>query len=225
MRKRSCRWTLLAVISVAAAGCGADADDTKGSGLSCNAGEVIAVDSQGNQFCKANVGVDALAAGDASVEDGVAAGADAGGGSVGPQWDTCPPKVSPGGLAHGKKCSQDSDCLYSRCVTGGFLTSYDNSISYCTKNNACTGGRSKDTAPCDVDADSPQGVFYGSAFEKSTSGGNTKRTSVSPVKVCARKCKNDAECAQWNAEMPDCILNSTDYVSTGSGVCGKNDLK
>ena len=134
--------------------------------------------------------------------------------------------MNPGGLPHGKKCAQDSDCLYSRCVKGGFLTSYDDTISYCTKNNACAGGASQETAPCGVDNGTPAGATFYVAFEKSKSGGNPKRTSASPYKVCAYQCKSDADCAAWNPEMPDCIKASTDYISVGvNGVCGKNTLK
>lgn len=133
-------------------------------------------------------------------------------------WWECPP-VKGNGLEHGKKCTQHSDCQYGYCFTGGFLTGYNSAIKFCTKNNNCTGGDSFTSAVCSTDGE------FGSAFEKSTSGGNKSRTSPEPYKVCGRNCTSDAECVAWNPEMPDCIKNSTDFVSLGKGVCGANPLK
>ncbi|HAN30391.1 MAG TPA: hypothetical protein DCQ06_02225 [Myxococcales bacterium] len=118
------------------------------------------------------------------------------------------------GLEHGQKCTQDSDCMYGHCFDGGFLTAYTSGIKFCTKNNNCGSG---DSVPCSVDGG------FASAFEKSISGGNTARTSAEPFKVCAKICKSNSDCEQWNPELPDCIKNSTDYVSVGTqGVCGVN---
>ncbi len=134
---------------------------------------------------------------------------------TGPWW-VCPP-VKGSGLEHGKKCAQDSDCMYGHCFDSGFLAGYVSGIKFCTKNNNCTGG---DAAVCSTDG------AFASAFEKSTSGGNGKRTSPEPYKVCAKTCSSDSDCAAWNIEMPDCIKNSTDYVSVGTtGVCGVNPFK
>ena len=133
----------------------------------------------------------------------------------GPWWQ-CPPVKAAAGLEHGQKCTQDSDCLYGHCFDGGFLTGYTPGIKFCTKNNNCGSG---DSVPCNVDG------AYVSAFEKSTNGGNTARTSSEPFKVCGKMCKSDSECAAWNPEMPDCINNSTKYVSVGTqGVCGVNPV-
>ncbi len=134
------------------------------------------------------------------------------------KWWQCPP-VKGAGLEHGKKCTTDADCMYGHCFVGGFLTGYNDAIKFCTKNNNCTGGDSNVTASCSSDG------AFAPAFEKTASGGNPKRTSPEPYKVCGRTCTSDAECQAWNAEMPDCIKNSTDYVSLGKGVCGLNPLK
>jgi len=159
--------------------------------------------------------------------DAGSAGTDGGGVDAGPKdlWSTCPP-VKGKGLAHGKACTKHEECLYGYCMKGGHLAGYDNSISYCTKNNGCTGGASVQTAPCGSDDGSPAGVTYKSAFEKSKSSGNPKRTSSAPIKVCGRVCKSNSECASWNGKMPHCIKNSTKYISLGTqGVCGNNPLK
>lgn len=219
-------WMMACAVIVCA--CAAEGE----TGPTCQVGEMVQQDSNGTKYCApANGGGGTTS--DAVIGrrgDGGAA-SDAGGSAIDTlaqqdPWWQCPPKLTPGGAHHGKKCTQDSDCLYGRCMKGGFLTSYDDAVSYCTKNNACTGAGSGETAPCGVDSGAPSGVQYAVAFEKSKSGGNPKRTSVSVYKVCARQCKSDAECAEWNPEMPDCILASTDYVSVGVyGVCGKNTLK
>lgn len=150
---------------------------------------------------------------------------DTGLGSNDPWW-ACPP-IKGTGKEHGKACTDKAECMYGQCVKGGFLTGYDDSISYCSKNNACTGGGSFTTAPCDYDDDkSAGGVTYKSLFEKSNSSGNDKRTSFEPFKLCGRTCKNDGECAAWNAQMPHCIKSSTKYVSIGTqGICGKDPTR
>ncbi|MCO4761135.1 MAG: hypothetical protein KC502_06495 [Myxococcales bacterium] len=137
---------------------------------------------------------------------------------TGPWW-VCPPVKGPG-LEHGRKCATNADCMYGHCFDSGFLAGYVPGIKFCTKNNGCTGGDSSSSAACSTDG------AFASAFEKSTSGGNAKRTSPEPYKVCAKTCASDAECANWNIEMPDCIKSSTDYVSMGTkGVCGVNPFK
>jgi len=136
-------------------------------------------------------------------------------------WCDCPPaKHYPGGLEHGKKCAKHDDCLYGQCVTGGHLAGYDDSIMYCTKNNACsTGGNA---TQCEGD-----GKFK-AGFEKTKESGNDKfggQKCGKVVKVCAKQCKNDGECMEWNSELPNCIKVSTRYVSMGViGICGKNPL-
>ncbi len=235
---------VVAVFALALVGCGSsEGQGGSGAGISCGVGETVALDSQGNKFCQ-KAGADGTISGTDTGGTGGAdtggtggadtggtgggtdggAGSDGGAKDAGPSdpWWTCPP-VKGTGLDHGKKCTKHEECLYGYCMKGGHLTGYDDSISYCTKNNGCTGG---DAATCAYDDNSPSGVTYKSAFEKSKSGGNTKRTSDQPVKVCARACKSDSECKQWNADLPDCIKNSTKYVSIGTqGVCGKNPLK
>lgn len=131
-------------------------------------------------------------------------------------WWVCPATKAATGLEHGQKCTQDSDCLYGHCVDGGFLTGYTAGIKYCTKNNNCGTAE----ATCAIDGD------FVSMFERSKSGGNTSRTNDEPHKVCAKACSTDAECAAWNPEMPDCIKNSTDFVSVGvNGGCGVNPFQ
>lgn len=225
--------------------CGSDpAENSSGTGISCSVGETVAQDSKGNKFCKASAdgtisgtdagATDAAGAADAGGGSGTADGSGGGfdgnssGVDAGPidPWWSCPPVKRTTGAAHGKPCKVHDDCLYGNCVKGGHLTGYDDSISYCSKNNACTGGGSLQTAPCGSDDGAPAGVTYKSAFEKSKSSGNTKRTSKAPIKVCARTCKSDSECQGWNPEMPDCITASTKYISLGTqGICGKNPLK
>ena len=134
-------------------------------------------------------------------------------------WWQCPPIKATTGLENGKTCVAHTDCMYGYCFTGGFLTGYNNAIKFCTKNNNCTGGDSPTSAACATDSE------FSSAFEKSTSSGNTARTSPEPYKVCGRNCSSDAVCAAWNPEMPHCIKNSTDYVSLGTAVCGVNPFK
>ncbi len=242
---------LLVVVSLAIA-CGADPATSNGVGVTCAVGETLMQDSQGNKFCQkagdagviggtdsgagtdvatgadtAGTGKDAGSTGGTDAGgagfDGSSAGVDAG--PIDPWW-SCPPVKKASGAEHGKACTSHADCLYGNCVKGGHLAGYDDSISYCSKNNACTGGTSSLTTPCGTDDGAPNGVTYKSVFEKSKSGGNTKRTSAAPVKVCGRVCKSSAECASWNPKMPDCMTSSTDYVSLGTqGVCGYNPLK
>ncbi|MCO4761423.1 MAG: hypothetical protein KC502_07955 [Myxococcales bacterium] len=237
------------VSALMATGCGEETTPGgTGAGITCQVGETLREDSQGVKYCQPASGDASIGGNDSGTtgqadgttgqdtggttgtDTGGTTGTDTGGGTTdagGPTdpWAQCPP-VKGKGLEHGKKCSKHSDCLYGYCMKGGHLTGYDDSISYCTKNNGCTGGGSAQTAPCAPDDGAPSGVTYKSAFEKSKSGGNDKRTSKSPYKVCARVCKTDSECASWNSEMPDCILSSTKYVSAGTqGVCGKNPLK
>lgn len=137
-------------------------------------------------------------------------------------WCDCPPvKKNPGGLEHGKKCDKHEDCLYGYCMEGGHLTGYDSGVKYCTKNNACgTGG---DATQCETD-----GKFK-AAFEKTKESGNDKFAGLrcgKVVKLCARQCNSDADCATWNPELPDCIKSSTKYISMGViGVCVKNPFK
>ncbi len=237
---------LAATLALGLGGCGTtEANDNAGS-VKCGPGEVSTLDKSGNVYCvEANDagvladgstsgdtgGTDAVSGGDGSDDgaggnDGANGGDTAGAGDgtdkdSGPTdpWWACPP-VKGVGKEHGKDCSSDAECMYGRCVKGGFLTGYDDSISYCTKNNGCTGDGSFTTAPCSYDDDAGKGLTFMVAFEKTKSSGNDKRTSSAPYKVCARACKTDAECADWNSKMPHC-MNSTKYVSTGtSKICG-----
>ena len=107
--------------------------------------------------------------------------------------------------------------LYGRCVTGGYLTGYDDTIKYCSKNNNCPGGG--DLTQCEAD-----GKFK-AAFEKTKSSGNAKSTEKTlcgvNIKACAKSCKSDSECISWNPEMPKCS-GSTKYISVGTqNVCTK----
>ncbi len=142
---------------------------------------------------------------------------------TGPWW-VCPPVKNDALLAHGKPCTNGTECAYGHCAVGSFLVGYDPAIKICVKNNACTGEGSSVTAPCSFDDTTP-GEFV-SAFERSKSGGNLARTGAEPTKICARSCSSDANCVAWNPETPDCMTSSTDYVSHGTkGVCGKNPFK
>ena len=237
---------LAAAVALSFVGCGtSDANDNAGS-AKCGAGEVATVDKSGNVYCTAAndagvlsdgtvgtdaTGTDAATGGDAT-DDGATAtdttsagdgGGESDGASVdaGPTdpWWACPP-VKGVGKEHGKDCATDAECMYGHCVKGGFLTGYDDSISYCTKNNGRTGDGSFTTAPCTYDDDAGKGLLFMVAFEKTNSSGNDKRTSSAPYKVCALGCKSDEACASWNPKMPHC-MNSTKYVSTGtSKICG-----
>jgi hypothetical protein len=175
-------------------------------------------------------GADGGGSGDADDASASADGADVDAGPIDP-WKVCPP-VKGSGKEHGKACASHDECLYGYCMTGGFLTGYDASISYCTKNNRCCAddlpcyGASKEPANCYVDDGAPQGVQYRGAKEM-TNEKNDKFVKGKPVDwVCARGCKTDAECASWNPAMPHCILNSTKYVSMGTqGLCGNDPTR
>ncbi len=241
---------LIFALSAAATGCGADPALSNGGGAKCQVGQVVKVDSAGNSYCATATNNDGAINTDTAATDSAGAadgGADSGGNSdasgtsdakgsdagdasngdavdedTGPldPWWKCPP-VKGTGLQHGKKCVAHTDCMYGYCMNGGFLTGYDDALSYCTKNNGCTGEGSFTTAPCDYDDNTSKSLTFKSAFEKSKSSGNDKRKSSAPIKLCARVCKTDGECANWNAELPHCMLNSTKYVSIGTqGVCG-----
>lgn len=238
------------------AACGNEVASGNAGTINCSVGETVLLDSNGNPYCGPAGGGGTIADGTGSLDsagaadtgagssdatgssDGTGGGnsdgsgsSDASGGDSADDatptdpWLKCPP-VKGTGLEHGKKCATHEECMYGYCMKGGFLTGYDDTISYCTKNNACTGSGSFTTAPCDYDDDASKSLTFKSAFEKSKSGGNDKRTSSTPFKVCARTCKADSECEAWNAEMPHCIINSTKYVSVGTqGVCGHDPLR
>ncbi len=139
-------------------------------------------------------------------------------------WWICPPTKNAAGAEHGKPCKIGSDCAYGHCVAGSFLAGYDGAIRFCTKNNACDSVGSSETAPCSVD--DAGGLAFTPAFEKSKSGGNARRISAEPAKVCALSCASDAACEAWNPEMPHCIKSSTTYVSVGAvGACGKDPTR
>ncbi len=152
-------------------------------------------------------------------------GGDAGAANTrtGPWWQ-CPPVKNAAGAEHGKPCKVGADCAYGHCVAGSFLAGYDAAIRICTKNNACDGVGSSETAPCSVD--DAGGLAFTPAFEKSKSGGNTLRTGAEPAKFCTLSCASDAACEAWNPEMPHCIKSSTTYVSVGAvGACGKDPTR
>lgn len=234
-------FALAASVSLFGSGCGTTEANDKAGSVKCSAGEVKTLDKNGNVYCIAADDAGALADGAISADSGgtdISSTADTGGSNDGAAGDTtgsgdatekdsgptdpwwaCPP-VKGVGKEHGKDCSSDAECMYGHCVKGGFLVGYDDSISYCTKNNGCTGEGSFTTAPCSYDDDAGKGLLFMVAFEKTKSSGNDKRTSSTPYKICARSCKTDSECADWNAKMPHC-MNSTKYVSTGTAkICG-----
>ncbi len=238
--------TLALALALAGAGCGADVtkDDSDDADAAATVDDGGSIGGGGD-----SVGVADGAPGDSASGGGTDGGGTDGGGSGGDgggtgdggepddvvkdtglgsndPWWACPP-IKGTGNEHGKACTDKSECMYGQCVKGGFLTGYDDAISYCTKNNACTGGGSFTTAPCDYDDDKALGgVTYKSVFEKSNSSGNDKRTSAEPFKLCGRTCQADSECASWNAQMPHCIKSSTKYVSIGTqGICGKDPTR
>ena len=185
----------------------------------------VAVDSGGMPGTDAGGGGTSDGGGNPQTDGGGNQQTDGGGGGVdaGPTdpWCDCPPtKKNPGGLEHGKKCSTHDDCLYGSCVQGGHLTGYDDTVKYCTKNNACGSGG--DATQCEAD-----GKFK-AGFEKTKESGNDKFSGQKcgkVVKVCAKECKSDGDCKAWNSEMPNCIKTSTKYVSMGViGICVKNPL-
>ena len=142
-------------------------------------------------------------------------------------WWNCPPVVSNAqGLLHGKKCATNADCKFGQCVFGSFIVGYDATKGICTKNSNCAAkeGGNGDTVPCANDNTSSE-AFY-TTIEKTSSGGNDKRTNPEPHKICTLGCKDDKTCTAWNPDTPHCIKNSTKYVSVGThGACGFDPLK
>ena len=236
----------LAVLALLGSGCAADTGGNQVTPAQCGAGTVLfngqcVVATDGTIADPTDTGGNVSDAGpnpqaDSSGNPGVDSGSDPvdGGGTTGKDtaveekdagptdpWCDCPPeKKFPGGLEHGKKCDKHEDCLYGYCFQGGHLTGYDDSVKFCTKNNACDGGG--DATQCEGD-----GKFK-SGFEKTKESGNDKFSGLKcgkVVKTCAKECKSDSECKAWNAELPNCIKTSTKYVSMGViGICVKNPL-
>lgn len=133
--------------------------------------------------------------------------------------NTCPQTKGATGAHSGQKCEKHEDCMYGFCFAGGFLAAYDSSIKFCARNVFCSGGGN-----CSDENDGSNA--FTTAFEKSKSGGNPKRTSASPYKICTRTCKSDSECAAWNPQLPHCLKTSTSYVSIGAqGACAKDPDK
>lgn len=159
----------------------------------------------------AAAGTDASQGSDATPDAGVDAVAPGDTGST-----TCPPVLKDKALGgHATACTQDSECQYGLCQKGGFLTGYDDTKGYCTKDCACTDK----AAQCSNDNTT---LEFLCGFEMSQSGGNPK-AGTSPQKRCSLRCKSDAQCASWNPALPHCI-QSTKYVSS-AGVCGFDPFK
>lgn len=179
---------------------GADSDSTSGTDVSSD----LAVNDDG---------VDFMASTD--INSAEINSTDSGGETSEP--GTCPPVLKDKSLsAHGKTCTQDSECMYGVCQKGGFLVGYDSKIGYCTKDCGCA----EKTAQCSDD--NASGAEFICGFEKSTTSGNDKAGS-DPEKRCALRCKTDGDCAKWNSALPHCI-GSTKYVSS-AGVCGFDPFK
>lgn len=146
----------------------------------------------------------------------------ASGEDVDPGPGNCPNVLKDKALgAHGKPCSDDSECAYGMCQKGGFLVGYDAGIGYCTKDCNCPDK----SAPCsddNVGVGNPGTVEFTCAHEMSKSGNNPKAGAF-PEWRCSRSCKKDAECAGWNPKLPHCV-GSTTYVSS-NGVCGFDPAK
>lgn len=142
-------------------------------------------------------------------------------------WWNCPPVVAnTNGLLHGKKCTTGSECMYGQCIFGSFIVGYDLTKGICTKNSNCASkdGGNGATVACAVDNTSTD--FFYTTIEKTSSGGNDKRTNPEPHKICTVGCKSDGDCVSYNPETPHCIKSSTKYVSVGThGACGIDPFK
>lgn len=139
-------------------------------------------------------------------------------------WWQCPPvKSNATGLQHGKKCAQDADCMYGKCVFGSPIAAYDKAIGICTKNNNCAAAAADpdDTSVCSTDSDGTNNFEV--IFEKTKTSGNTQRSSATPgglMKMCGLLCKSDATCTAWNPELPHCGKTNHTYKSVSLGVNG-----
>ncbi len=234
----------LALLLIGAAAC-TNANGTGGSdaGINCGAGQKVAYDANtGAPKCvdisDANITQD----GSTVADNGATTGSDLGnstGGDTGPiasdvVGDAVADAVAPtktsnfdcpvnsptkDGLLHGKACTKDGDCKYGVCYFGAPIAGYDASIGICTKNCNCAGAASNCTAD-DTD-------LYRCVFETTAENGNPKRSGDQPpVKMCARTCSSDLDCAAWNPALPDCIQFSTKFVSVPAvKVCGKDPFK
>jgi len=227
------RFLLCAISCLVIASCGEGASVKDGETIKCGAGQKQQFNADtGKPICVNEADGAGLSDADATGQstgndstigkDQVNGGKDGvdGGGTdekdVPSFLDVCPQVSKDKGSAKiGQTCTQASDCATGQCVFGGPLTGYDNSIGYCSRVCGCPNG---------CDSDNIGGVGFGCSIEK-TNRTNPKRDGTNPPsKYCARTCKNDSECMAWNPAMPDCIKNSTLYISLGSG-CGKNPLK
>lgn len=202
---------LLSCLFVAiAVGCGSSAANSGGGG---GAGADALSDASGNDLCADSCGepgTDALSDADSLVSPDATSDIDV-------LLTICPNVLKDKTLgADGKSCTKDADCAYGFCQKGGFLVGYDDTLGYCTKDCNCPD-KSADCA-----TDNVTGKEFTCGHEMSKSGGNDKAGLV-PEWRCALRCKNDADCAPWNAAMPHCI-QSTQYVSS-SGICGFDSTK
>lgn len=212
-------------------GCGGDTSGGDGTAVTCPTGQLY---SPSTEKCVDDPSVDGGISSSGGSSSGGSGGdaeekelpwqLDDGGGLAkdtsapfDPWWDCPPEKKNPGGKLHGEKCEKHEDCLYGRCFTGGPLTAYNDAIKFCTKNNGCGSGN---LTSCNVDNGNGK-IFY-SAFEKSKSGGNTKRDPNKDVhKMCALGCKSNSDCTKVNPELPHCLKTSNKFVSFGTNaICG-----
>lgn len=135
------------------------------------------------------------------------------------RWWGCAPVPGTTGALHGQKCEKDADCLYGFCFFGSPLAGYDKAIGICTKNCGYSGGAYTTCTKEDTVVDK-----YYCTIEKTAQVGNPKQDTKQPgpFKMCGHGCKTDADCAAWNADLPNCLKNSTKYLSTNpNGVCAK----
>lgn len=226
MFTRNC-WLLISLLAAIAAGCGtttasggtttgADTvsdtalSDVSGSDTTASGSDTSAGDATEPMDVQC---VDSMGCADAVSPDS-SGGTDASGDA---SASTCPPIVKDKALgSHAKPCTGDSECMYGFCQKGGFLTGYETTIGYCTKDCGC----SDPAAQCSKD--NANGKEFICAFELSQSGGNPK-AHTPPHKRCSLHCLTDKDCAAWNPALPHCI-GSNDFVSS-AGVCGFDPTK
>lgn len=141
------------------------------------------------------------------------------------RWWNCPPTKQASGALHGKACTKDQECLYGHCMFGHPMAAYDPAIGFCAKNCKYTGGGK--ATNCAEENVTPEPKFE-CVFEKTQNSGNDKRAKSQVANglvfaACMKFCKSDAECIQWNPDLPNCTNQSTKYISLGANkVCVRN---
>lgn len=137
------------------------------------------------------------------------------------RWWQCPPERTDGDGLHGEACTSDADCWYGHCLFGSPFAGYDPTIGICTKNCGFGG---PGTGFTECVKDNGNNLVFKCTFEKTKQSGNDKIPDDQPnvFKACLRECKTDAECQAWNPNLPNCVLDSDQYLSIGATkVCVK----